>query len=445
MANHGSGTDLFDTRLSGHYNRPNKSLIRTSKTGSLNFIIQNEEVEKGWKKGEIALPVEFRDLDAVHVLPFVDLERLLFILVTRSILLSNTQYSLLLQTTEGRLLNLGSDWIGARVEYRKKALCFSEMIAADIEYTNLWGSNNDECEYYVNEFVYNDRIYLQNFVFDTAFELEMNFDKFELEFKQLEENQKMHVTSNPYFAFHDDVFPAFAKNQVSQDKFSPQISHGITLIPDNYFNSLQFFNHISTIIFDPVGICAFSFILKMVENVVYPSEEKVLDFRFAQGKNLLSVIVQNDGTVQFSSDFLEEKNLLITAEKNILDKEEIFLVKFNFKSQTISLFGNNIEDGKVLRKNLASFSSHKKQSLYVFKYGRQTEIKKLSYSREQFIQNYLLLIYFPLYNYNSDYTEDPNFLISREFDEHIKQKSNIDNARIYAPLRVLRGFLNIAS
>jgi hypothetical protein len=104
LANHGSGTDLFDTRLSGHYNRPNKSLIRTSKTGSLNFIIQNEEVEKGWKKGEIELPVEFRDLDAVHVLPFVDLERLLFILVTRSILLSNTQYSLLLQTTEGRLL-----------------------------------------------------------------------------------------------------------------------------------------------------------------------------------------------------------------------------------------------------------------------------------------------------------------------------------------------------
>ena len=222
----------------------NKSMIRTSKTGSLNLVIKSEESEKGWKKGEIGLPVEFRDLDAVHIIPFVDLGRLLFVLVTRSILLSNTQYSLLLQTTEGRLISLGSDWIGARVEYRKKAFCFSEMIAADIEYTNLWGSNNDECEYYVNGFVYNDRIYLQNFVFATAFELEMNFDHFEVEFNQLEENRKMHVTSNPYFAFHDDVFPTFAKNQVSQDKFSPQITHGITLVPDNFFNSLKFFNHI---------------------------------------------------------------------------------------------------------------------------------------------------------------------------------------------------------
>ena len=26
----------------------------------------------------------------------------------------------------------------------------------------------------------------------------------------------MHVTSNPFFAFHDDVFPNFAKNAVNE-------------------------------------------------------------------------------------------------------------------------------------------------------------------------------------------------------------------------------------
>ena len=61
-----------------------ESICRTSKTGSLNLIRKEEEATKGWKKGEIALPSEFRDLDAVHVLPFVDLGRLLFVLVARS-------------------------------------------------------------------------------------------------------------------------------------------------------------------------------------------------------------------------------------------------------------------------------------------------------------------------------------------------------------------------
>ena len=36
---------------------------------ALNRIRKTEELEKGWKKGEIVLPIEFRDMDPVHIVP----------------------------------------------------------------------------------------------------------------------------------------------------------------------------------------------------------------------------------------------------------------------------------------------------------------------------------------------------------------------------------------
>ena len=43
--------------------------IKLSTTVVLNRLRKSEEMEKGWKKGEIALPSEFRDLDPVHLIP----------------------------------------------------------------------------------------------------------------------------------------------------------------------------------------------------------------------------------------------------------------------------------------------------------------------------------------------------------------------------------------
>lgn len=67
----------------------------------------------------------------------------------------------------------------------------------------------------------------------------------------------MHVTSNPFFAFHDDVFPAFAKNAVFQPLFPRSPSSFFppfpkTIIPEyEKFNddgsSLEEIHHISTI------------------------------------------------------------------------------------------------------------------------------------------------------------------------------------------------------
>ena len=57
----------------------------------------------------------------------------------------------------------------------------------------------------------------------------------------------MHLTSNPYFAFHDDVFPAFVKNIVHQARFPYPNFYYKTIIPNNWFSSLKKFKHISTL------------------------------------------------------------------------------------------------------------------------------------------------------------------------------------------------------
>ena len=349
------------------------------------MIRTNEEATKGWKKGELALPHEFKDLDAVHISPFVDLGRLLVVLVTRSILLSNTQYSLLLET-DGRLLNLGSEWVGARVQYQKRAVCWSTMLALDdFEYTDILGVNNDECEYFVNGFLVNDRIYLQNFVFDSTFELKMDFEHIELEFNQLDENNKFHVSSNPYFAFHDDVFPMFAKNQQTQKKFSHHAVNKIVVVPENNFTSLQFFDHISTVLLDTNGAYIFSFELEMKNAISSAEFFKILEFRYLGGENLLSVDLFPNGSVQYSSVFLEEK---IIDEKNLFYDEKTFLLKIDFEKLSISFLDNS----EIGIKNNQTNSPGKEVAVNIYKYDRETAIRNFLLYKTT-TQDYMLVLY----------------------------------------------------
>ena len=52
----------MSARLGDHY-------IKLSTTKALNRIKKDEELEKGWKKGDFGMPAELRDLDLVHVVP----------------------------------------------------------------------------------------------------------------------------------------------------------------------------------------------------------------------------------------------------------------------------------------------------------------------------------------------------------------------------------------
>ena len=53
--------------------RMGDGVIRTSTTKSLRAIRKSEELEKGWKRGEIAAGErpEFRGMDPVHVVPLI--------------------------------------------------------------------------------------------------------------------------------------------------------------------------------------------------------------------------------------------------------------------------------------------------------------------------------------------------------------------------------------
>ena len=106
-----------------------------------------------------------------------DLGRFLFILVTRSVALSNTQYSLLLEK-EGIFINLHSEWIGSLVKYGiRRPKCFSTLCdgGKDSNYTDVFGINNDECEYFVNGIINNDKLFIQGMVFDFTFEIDFKF------------------------------------------------------------------------------------------------------------------------------------------------------------------------------------------------------------------------------------------------------------------------------
>ena len=88
--------------------------------------------------------------------------RLLIIMVTRSIPLSNTLYSLLLEA-EGKFLTLGSEWIGSLVEFEKEFICYSKLFANnDPHYTDQLAANNDECDYFGNGIINDEKIFFQS-------------------------------------------------------------------------------------------------------------------------------------------------------------------------------------------------------------------------------------------------------------------------------------------
>ena len=47
----------------------------------------------------------------------------------------------------------------------------------DPNYTDQQGFDNDECEYFGNGIIHDDKIFITNYVFDFSLEVEFNFGK----------------------------------------------------------------------------------------------------------------------------------------------------------------------------------------------------------------------------------------------------------------------------
>ena len=53
---------------------------------------------------------------------------------------------------------------------------FSKLFSQDDnQFTDQFGINNDECEYFLNGIIHQDKIYVQSYVFDATFEIKFDF------------------------------------------------------------------------------------------------------------------------------------------------------------------------------------------------------------------------------------------------------------------------------
>ena len=114
------------------------------------------------------------------------------------------------------------------------------------------------------------------------------------------------MTSNPFFAFHDDVFPAFAKNAASQPRFPRPSFYHNTIIPDNYFSSLEELKHISTIELRLNGTEKFQFEIDFEEQLRASRSTKILELRFFDEKSLMNFGIFENSSIWMDSAYFDE-------------------------------------------------------------------------------------------------------------------------------------------
>ena len=202
--------------------------------------------------------------------------------------------------------------------------------------------------------------------------------KFGIEYRQLEEVQKMHTCSNPYFSFHDDIFPGFSKNAVSQPRFSPApYLHYLepyrkTVIPDNSFSFLEEFNHISTVEMNFTEDYTFSFFL--AKRHQFKTQLEILQMKLEDGSSFFTIGVRRNDSLFIKSDFLQR---VIIIKTNISDSNWTY-IEINFSTNKTSLevraSSKSIEE--ELKKEILSF---RKQTVKILKLDQMTTIKSFSF------------------------------------------------------------------
>ena len=113
----------------------------------------------------------------------------------------------------------------------------------------------------------------------------------------------MHVTSNPYFSFHDDVFPRFSKNAVSQLKF-PASVYPKTIIPASPFSSLEELKHISTVVMRLNGTDKFQFAINT--SAITGQETEILELKFFDRTSLFLFGFRANGSFWLKSDYFDD-------------------------------------------------------------------------------------------------------------------------------------------
>ena len=149
----------------------------------------------------------------------------------------------------------------------------------------------------------------------------------------------MHVTSNPYFGFHDDVFPAFAKNAISQPRFSRPSTFYKTIIPDNMFSSFGELQHISTVELKLNGTDYFRFKFNS-QKTSFLKETNSIESQFFDGRTLFSLAIFENSSLWMSSDFFKGRSLLHSTASDLTELG----IYFNANNQLNSSVIQVVED-----------------------------------------------------------------------------------------------------
>ena len=159
------------------------------------------------------------------------------------------------------------------------------------------------------------------------------------------------MTSNPFFAFHDDVFPAFAKNAAFQVRFPLSVSR-TTIIPDNLFSSLKELRHISSVKMEMNGTESFQFDLHFPKTSRGFEEVKILELIFFDGTSLLSFGVHFNGSFWVDSDYFDER----FVSPSRIESTKMTFHFHTFDSVNSSFFEISEEQFKIGWKNFDKFS-----------------------------------------------------------------------------------------
>ena len=147
----------------------------------------------------------------------------------------------------------------------------------------------------------------------------------------------MHVTSNPYFVFHDDVFPAFSKNAVAQPRFPIPSFFSKTIIPDkfhnNSFSSLKELKHISTLEIDLTGENRFEMKFNFQEKKLRILKDmEIFKFELFDETILFDFGIYKNGSIWIDSDYFDKRVLLQSTFKELRE------LGFSLNSHTVEVF-----------------------------------------------------------------------------------------------------------
>lgn len=218
----------------------------------------------------------------------------------------------------------------------------------------------------------------------------------------------MHVSSNPFFAFHDDVFPNFAKNTVAkirnftQSATSLSPPYPLPIIPDFPFVSFdkELF-HISSFELDFTKTRKLHLELKKRDSIKVSEKQsskdpkktfhwkKIMEFRSYNEKSIFEFLNDENSSIKIASDFFEGTIVLENLFSLYWTTIEI---AFEVKGASFLFFVVKKDDKEIARKNMEKLKTAKEKRIRVLKFDDVSEIKNVFFFQNRPSQIHLILL-----------------------------------------------------